>query len=100
MSSRYGMIPMKLTEVVPLIIGALLWASLFYFLIDFKPFFLMIIVTIAYFVTLEIQHNRQKCYRCPNCGYTLAKKDAKTSGYNSEQTLRHIHCPQCGKIIG
>jgi len=83
----FGEDAVKLTEVVPLIIGALLWASLFYFLIDFKPFFLMIIVTIAYFVTLEIQPKRQKCYRCPNCGYTLAKKDAQVSGYDSEQTL-------------
>ncbi|WGM90180.1 MAG: hypothetical protein NUK63_03430 [Candidatus Bathyarchaeum tardum] len=38
-------------------------------------------------------------YCCPKCGYVLPKKDAKISGYNSENSSRHIHCPKCGKII-
>jgi predicted RNA-binding Zn-ribbon protein involved in translation (DUF1610 family) len=38
-------------------------------------------------------------YICPRCGYILPKKDAKVSGWDSESSLRHIHCPKCGKII-
>ncbi|WNZ28663.1 MAG: hypothetical protein IAX21_08380 [Candidatus Bathyarchaeota archaeon] len=38
-------------------------------------------------------------YTCKNCGYVLPKKDAIISGYNSQNSLRHIHCPKCKKII-
>jgi len=38
-------------------------------------------------------------YICPHCGYVLPKKDAVISGYDSQSSLRHIHCPKCGKII-
>jgi len=36
-------------------------------------------------------------YACPNCGYVLPKKDVVISGYDSQSSLRHIHCPRCGK---
>jgi len=29
----------------------------------------------------------------------LPKEEAVISGWNSQQSLRHIHCPKCGKII-
>ncbi len=38
-------------------------------------------------------------YVCPRCGYVLPKKEAIVSGYDSQSSLRHIHCPKCGKII-
>jgi len=38
-------------------------------------------------------------YICPHCGYVLPKKDAVISGYDSQSSLRYIHCPKCGKII-
>ena len=38
-------------------------------------------------------------YECPYCDYVLLKKDATISGYDSQSSLRHIHCPKCGKII-
>ncbi|MCW4014905.1 MAG: hypothetical protein NWF06_00895 [Candidatus Bathyarchaeota archaeon] len=38
-------------------------------------------------------------YTCPHCGYNLPKKDATISGYNSQNSLQHIHCPKCKKII-
>jgi hypothetical protein len=38
-------------------------------------------------------------YVCPHYGYVLPKKDAVISGYDSLFSLRHIHCPRCGKII-
>ncbi len=38
-------------------------------------------------------------YICPRCGYVLPKKNAKVSGWDSQSSLRHIHCPKCGKII-
>ncbi|MCW4016093.1 MAG: endonuclease Q family protein [Candidatus Bathyarchaeota archaeon] len=42
---------------------------------------------------------RSKFYRCSNCGYLLPKEEAVVSGWNSQQSLRHIHCPKCGKKI-
>ncbi|MFZ7138352.1 MAG: hypothetical protein ACOWW1_08035 [archaeon] len=38
-------------------------------------------------------------YKCKNCGYELPKKGAKISGYVSQNSLRHIHCPNCKRII-
>jgi predicted RNA-binding Zn-ribbon protein involved in translation (DUF1610 family) len=38
-------------------------------------------------------------YRCRNCGYLLPKEEATISGYDSQNSLHHIHCPRCGKII-
>jgi len=30
---------------------------------------------------------------------TKPKKATEISGWNSQSSLRHIHCPKCGKII-
>jgi DNA-directed RNA polymerase subunit RPC12/RpoP len=38
-------------------------------------------------------------YVCKRCGYVLPKKDAVISGWDSQSSLRHVHCPKCGKII-
>ena len=38
-------------------------------------------------------------YQCPHCGYILPKQDATIYGYDSQSSLRHVHCPKCGKII-
>jgi len=38
-------------------------------------------------------------YCCQNCGYKLPKEEAVISGWDSQQSLRHMHCPRCGKII-
>jgi len=38
-------------------------------------------------------------YRCGKCGYELPKENAVISGWDSQQSLRHVHCPKCGKII-
>ncbi|MCW4034665.1 MAG: hypothetical protein NWF03_04810 [Candidatus Bathyarchaeota archaeon] len=43
--------------------------------------------------------SRSKSYRCKNCGYELPKEEAVVSGWTSEKSLGHIHCPKCGKII-
>ncbi len=44
--------------------------------------------------------NPRDSYVCPRCGYVLPKKDAVVSGYDSQSSLRHVHCPRCGKIVG
>jgi len=38
-------------------------------------------------------------YRCPKCKHVTLKSDVKVSGYDSEHSQRHVHCPKCGKII-
>ena len=38
-------------------------------------------------------------YTCPKCGCFLPKKEAKVSGWDSQSSLKHVHCPKCGKII-
>jgi ribosomal protein S26 len=44
--------------------------------------------------------NNSKFFHCKRCGYDLPKNEAVISGWNCQQSLRHIHCPSCGKIIG
>lgn len=44
-------------------------------------------------------HSRRQYIRCKRCGYLTDMNKAKISGYNSENSLRHIHCNGCGKII-
>jgi DNA-directed RNA polymerase subunit RPC12/RpoP len=41
----------------------------------------------------------KKVYRCPHCGCVVPKEEAVVSGWDSQQSLRHIHCPNCGKIM-
>ena len=36
-------------------------------------------------------------YTCPKCGCFLPKKEAKVSGWDSQSSLKHVHCPKCGK---
>jgi len=38
-------------------------------------------------------------YVCKKCGYVLPKQDAMISGWDSERSSTHVHCPRCGKII-
>jgi len=38
-------------------------------------------------------------YVCRYCGYVLPKKDAIVSGWDSESSLRHVHCTMdCGRL--
>ena len=90
---------MKLSELIPWILGASLFVSMSYVIIDFRPFFIVLSITIAYLIVAEVFKRRQEYYRCHHCGYILPKDAAEISGYDSEQTLRHIHCPKCGKIV-
>lgn len=38
-------------------------------------------------------------YRCPRCNNIMLKSEVKVSGYDSENSQRHVHCTRCGKII-
>ncbi len=38
-------------------------------------------------------------YHCPNCKNFTPKSEIVVSGYDSEHSLRHIHCPFCRRII-
>ncbi len=38
-------------------------------------------------------------YRCRHCNHLTPKADAKISGFDSENSLRHIHCSGCGRIV-
>jgi len=38
-------------------------------------------------------------YHCWHCGYELPKEKAVISGWDCQQSLCHVHCPKCGKII-
>jgi len=37
--------------------------------------------------------------KCQHCGFIVNLDEAKISGYDSEHSLRHIHCSGCGRII-
>lgn len=45
------------------------------------------------------QLRRRKIYRCRACGYEIPREEATVSGWDSESSLRHVHCPRCGKIM-
>ena len=42
---------------------------------------------------------KEKYYQCPYCGYILPKEDVTISGYDSQSSLSHVHCPRCEKIV-
>jgi len=37
--------------------------------------------------------------KCKHCGCSINLREAKISGYDSEHSLRHIHCNRCGRIV-
>jgi hypothetical protein len=37
--------------------------------------------------------------KCKLCNSIMLKRNIPTSGWDSEHTLRHLHCPRCGAII-
>jgi len=41
----------------------------------------------------------QKYYKCRHCSHLTPRTEAKISGYDSENSLRHIHCSGCGRIV-
>ena len=49
--------------------------------------------------TVNLYKNTKNTYTCKNCGHTFPKNDATVSGYNSQNSLRHVHCPKCGKKL-
>jgi len=38
-------------------------------------------------------------YRCRHCNYLTPKNGASISGYDSEHSLQHVHCSNCGRIV-
>jgi len=46
----------------------------------------------------SISTNEKNYIRCKHCGCSINLKEAKISGYDSENSLRHIHCSKCGRI--
>jgi len=46
-----------------------------------------------------ISSNAETYIKCKHCGCIVNIKEAKISGYDSEHSLRHIHCSGCGRII-
>lgn len=38
-------------------------------------------------------------YHCRRCNHNIPKNEAKISGYDSQNSLRHVHCPNCGKVV-
>jgi len=36
---------------------------------------------------------------CKYCGHLVDLNEVSISGYDSEHSLRHIHCNRCGRII-
>ncbi|RLI13235.1 hypothetical protein DRO35_00880 [Candidatus Bathyarchaeota archaeon] len=44
-------------------------------------------------------YSRRQYVCCKQCSCTIDLSKAKISGYNSEHSLQHIHCNECGKII-
>ena len=59
-----------------------------YFYVDFEDI-----------VEKRVMRKPKDSYVCPRCGYVLPKEEATISGYDSQSSLRHVHCPRCGKII-
>jgi len=47
----------------------------------------------------EMRSMLKDSYVCRHCGYVRPREEAKISGWDSEHSLRHIHCPRCGKIV-
>jgi len=37
--------------------------------------------------------------KCKHCENIINLREAKISGYDSEHSLRHIHCNKCGRIV-
>jgi DNA-directed RNA polymerase subunit RPC12/RpoP len=40
-----------------------------------------------------------KYYHCSKCGHFFEKSSVKISGYDAQDSLRHVHCPKCGSYV-
>lgn len=45
-----------------------------------------------------ISKSAEAYIKCKHCGCIINLKEAKISGYDSEHSLRHIHCSRCSRI--
>ena len=38
-------------------------------------------------------------YQCRHCNHITPKNEATVSGYDSQNSLQHVHCPNCGRVV-
>lgn len=57
-------------------------------------------IAVGWLVNKELSRGKgSPSYRCQRCGYEFPKAEATISGWDSQSSLRHVHCLRCGKII-
>jgi len=50
-------------------------------------------------IAVELRDLNREYVQCPRCHLMLEKSKIPVSGYDSEHSSRHLHCPRCGRYI-
>lgn len=58
-----------------------------------------LLAALGFLVELETRESDERYVQCPRCHLILDKKRIPVSGYNSEHSSEHIHCPRCRAYI-
>jgi len=59
----------------------------------------MLLAALGLIVELESRELDERYVQCPRCHLMLDKERIPVSGYNSEHSSEHIHCPRCKAYI-
>jgi len=50
-------------------------------------------------LSVELRDSDERIIQCPKCHLIIDKERVHISGYDSENSSRHIHCPRCKAYI-
>ncbi|HIE23445.1 MAG TPA: hypothetical protein EYP68_04365 [Candidatus Korarchaeota archaeon] len=58
-----------------------------------------LLAVLSLYAALESKDSDKRFIECPKCHITLDREKLHVSGYDSENSSEHLHCPRCKAYI-